>query len=234
MLNMAESSSQTVTRRLEEIGGGEGGSCFQESSFKQEAEEELYEAVYTELRRRAHQQRKRWKGEPTLRTTALVHEAYLKLVHEKEQSWQSRSHFLAVAGKAMRHILIDRARRKRAQKRGGSTRDLSLEELREKLGREVALADEDAEAFLVLEEALGELEKTHPRAARVVECRFFAGMTIKATATALSVSTATVSRDWKQAKAWLYREMKRIRGEEPEDRSSQSGASGSERSSTNA
>lgn len=179
---------------------------------KGEAVGELFERVYGELRKRARRQRKRWKGDPSLQTTALVNEAYLKLVGEEERSWENRSHFFAVSAKAMRQILIDRARQKRAEKRGGEAPRLSLEELKEKLGREAAMSEEDAEAVLVLEEALGQLEEEFPRAARGVECRFFAGMTIEETAEALGVSTATVSRDWKQAKAWLYREMKRIRG----------------------
>ncbi|MFB6232030.1 MAG: ECF-type sigma factor [Salinibacter sp.] len=197
---MNNSSGHTVTKLLDRLQEGE-----------REAHGDLYDQVYTELRQRAHQQRRRWKGDPTLQTTALVHEAYLKLVDQEEQSWENRSHFLAVAAQAMRHILIDRARRKRAEKRGGTGSPLSLEELKEKLGREAAMTEEEAEAFVVLDEALDRLEEERPRAARGVECRFFSGMTIEETAEALGVSTATVSRDWKQAKAWLYREMKRIR-----------------------
>jgi len=191
---------QTATRLLGRFQDGE-----------EEARGDLYERVYTELRQQAHHQRQRWKGEPTLQTTALAHEAYLKLVDQDEQSWASRSHFLAVAAQAVRHILIDRARRKTAEKRGGTGSPLSLEELKEKLGQEVAMTEEDAEALVVLDEALGRLEEELPRAARGVECRFFSGMTIEETAEVLGISTATVSRDWKQAKAWLYREMKRIR-----------------------
>lgn len=178
-----------------------------------EVANDLFQRAYGELRKRARRQRKRWKGTPTLRTTALVNEAYLKLVDQEDRSWENRSHFFAVSATAMRQILIDRARRKRAEKRGGEAPRLSLEELREKLGREAAMTEEDAEAFLILEDALEQLEEAHPRAARGVECRFFGGMTIEETAEALGVSTATVSRDWKQAKAWLYREMKRIRGD---------------------
>lgn len=204
---MEEDASDTVTRLLRKVSA-------EDLSGTGAASDLLYENIYDDLRRRARRQRRRWKGEPTLQTTALVHEAYLKLVQGKERSWESRSHFFAVAAKAMRHILIDRARRKRAQKRGGRAKDLSLEKLRETLGREVAMSEEDAEAFVLLEEALSQLEENHPRAARVVECRFFSGMTIEESAEALGVSTATVSRDWKQAKSWLYREMKRIRGDD--------------------
>jgi RNA polymerase sigma factor (TIGR02999 family) len=209
---------QTITRLLVRLQDGE-----------EEAHGDLYDQVYTKLHQRARRQRQRWKGEPTLQTTALAHEAYLKLVDQDEQSWENRSHFLAVAAQAMRHILIDRARRKRAEKRGGTGSLLSLEELKEKLGREAAMTDEDAEAFVVLDEALDQLEEEHPRAARGVECRFFSGMTIEETAEALGVSTTTVSRDWKQAKAWLYREMKRIRqGGAGSDEDVEEGASGGE------
>lgn len=201
------SSSREVTRLLREVQSGNGA-----------AEDELFDRVYTELRRRARGQRRRVKGTPSLQTTALAHEAYLKLVAQEEQAWSSRSHFFAVAATAMRHILIDRARRKRAQKRGGDAATLSLEALKEKLGRAVAMTEEDAEAFVVLDAALQRLEDEHPRAARGVECRFFAGMTIEETAEALGVSERTVSRDWTHAQLWLYREMKRIRsgGETPD------------------
>ncbi|MEF8940028.1 MAG: ECF-type sigma factor [Salinivenus sp.] len=205
------SSTQSATQLLLQLREG------QEEAFG-----DLFERVYTELKAQARRQRRRWKGDPTLQTTALMHEAYLKLIGQEERSWKSRSHFLAVAGTAMRHLLIDRARRKTAQKRGGDEPTRSLEALRERFGREMAMSEgaagegamseADAEAFVLLEEALGRLEEEHPRAARVVECRFFAGMTIEETAEALGVSGSTVGRDWRQARGWLYREMERIRG----------------------
>jgi RNA polymerase sigma factor (TIGR02999 family) len=193
------SSQHSVTKLLVELRDG------QDAAF-----DELFEHVHTELRRRAHRQRRRWQGDPSLQTTALVNEAYLKLVEQSEQSWSSRSHFFAVAAQAMRYILINWARRQHAQKRGGEAPTLSLEALRERLGREVALTGETAEILVVLDEALDQLEEEHPRAARGVECRFFGGMTIPETAEALGVSESTVSRDWKVAQSWLYREMKRI------------------------
>lgn len=203
-----DATSQSVTQLLSEVRGG-----------TDEAVGELFEEVYTELRRRAHRQRQRWKGNPSLQTTALAHEAYVKLVDQEEQSWASRSHFFAVAATAMRHILIDEARRKKREKRGGEAPTLSLEELKERLGRDVAMTEDDAEALVVLDEALGRLEEERPRVARGVECRFFGGMTIEETAEALGVSERTVSRDWTQARMWLYREMERIRGggEAPDD-----------------
>jgi RNA polymerase sigma factor (TIGR02999 family) len=192
-------SSHEVTRLLRAVQSGQDA-----------AENELYERVHTELRDRARRQRRRWKGDPSLRTTALAHEAYLKLVAQKEQSWESRSHFFAVAAKAMRHILIDAARRKTRAKRGGHVPTLSLEGLRKRIDRHVAVVEEAAEVIMLLDEALERLEEKHPRAARGVECRFFAGMTIEETAEALGVSERTVSRDWTHAQLWLLREMKRI------------------------
>lgn len=197
----APSSQHSVTKLLVELRDGNGAALG-----------ELFEHVHTELRWRAHEQRRGWKGDPSLQTTALVNEAYLKLVEQGEQSWSSRSHFFAVAAQAMRYILINWARKKRAQKRGGEAPTLSLEELREALGREVAMTEGTAEVLVVLDEALEQLEEEHPRAARGVECRFFSGMTIEETAEALDVSASTVSRDWSVAQSWLYREMKRIRG----------------------
>lgn len=192
-------SQQSVTRLLSTL--QEGGD--------EAALNKLFERVYKELHRRAHQQRRRWKGNYTLNTTALVHEAYLKLVDQEDHSWKNRAHFFAVAAKAMRHILINYARDRQAQKRGGDAPKLSLEGFREMLGRTVAMNEERAEMLVVLDEALEQFEKDHPRASRVVECRFFGGMTIEETAEAVGVSTATVSRDWTLAQAWLYREIKR-------------------------
>lgn len=203
---MSAPSSDRVTQLLARL--DEGGD---------EARDDLFEHLYTEIRRRAREQRDRWKGDPVLQTTALAHEAYLKLVDGNEQSWTSQSHFLAVAGQAMRQILINEAERRRAQKRGGDTEPRSLEGLREALRSEVASAEEKAEVIVILNAALERFEAEHPRAARAVECRFFAGMTIEETAEALGVSTSTVSRDWDLAQAWLYREMKRVRGDKPSD-----------------
>jgi RNA polymerase sigma factor (TIGR02999 family) len=178
----------------------------------------LFEQVYDTLRRCAQGQRRRWRGNPSLQTTALVNEAYLRLVDRGEQSWSSRSHFFAVAARAMRYILMDWARRKRAQKRGGDAPTLSLEALRETLGREVVVSAETADALLVLDEALDQLRDVHPRAAQGVECRFFAGLSIEETAEALGVSPSTVSRDWLVAQGWLYREMQRVLdGDGPSD-----------------
>lgn len=196
---MAGGADRSVTELLGDLRRGENG-----------AFAALFEEVYSDLRRRARGQRRRWKGDPSLNTTALAHEAYLDLVDEGSRSWEDRSHFFAVAARAMRHILIQEARHKRAQKRGGDAPVLSLDEMREDLGREVAEAEEQAEILVMLDEALSRLAEERGRAARVVECRFFAEMTVEQTAEALGVSVSTVSRDWRQARAWLYREMVRI------------------------
>jgi RNA polymerase sigma factor (TIGR02999 family) len=197
---MASSVQTTVTRLLGEVQRGNRAVLG-----------ELFALVYEELHARAHQQRARWHGDYTLNTTALVHEAYLKLVDQSQAQWEGRSHFLGVAAKAMRHILIDYARRRRAEKRGGDVQKLSLDEM--KVGTDdLVLTQERAEALVVLDEALKRLEQESEREARVVECRFFGGMTVEETAAALGVSARTVKRDWAMAQAWLHREMQKDLG----------------------
>ena len=133
-------------------------------------------------------------------TTALVHEAYLKLVDQTRSSWNSRAHFLAVAAIAMRRIVVDHAREHRSAKRGGLLRRVPLES--------VDLATEDrAELLVALDDALTRLAALDPRQARVVECRFFGGMTEEDTAVALGVGLRTVTRDWAKARSWLYQEI---------------------------
>lgn len=154
--------------------------------------------VYDDLRRIA---RNRLAGHRRgqLDTTGLVHEAYLRLVDQTEAPWESRAHFFAVAARAMRQIVVDFARRRRASKRGGSKIRVSLEET------EIAVGEE-AERLVLLDEALDRLAEVGVRMTRVVECRFFAGLTEEETAQALDVSLRTVQRDWKKARAWLKRE----------------------------
>jgi RNA polymerase sigma factor (TIGR02999 family) len=142
---------------------------------------------------------RRWAaGHETLNTTALVHEAYLKLVRRNDVDWSDRGHFFAVAATAMRHILADYAEKRRAAKRGGGRDDLLLDEVN-------PVSPEAAEDVLVLHNALSRLEEEHPRRARVVECRFYAGLDVEETATALRISPATVKRDWAFARVWLSR-----------------------------
>ena len=174
-----------------------------------EAFSELLPLVYDELHHIASRQRQQWDGEETLNTTALIHEAYLRLADQTAPEWQSSPHFLAVASTAMRHILIDYAKRRRAAKRGGAQERVPLHEV------EAALADTGnvdaarSAALIALDKSLRRLEEHNPRQSRIVECRFFGRMTIADTATALGIAPATVGRDWTVAKAWLYRDLKR-------------------------
>jgi RNA polymerase sigma factor (TIGR02999 family) len=164
------------------------------------AADELFRRVYDELHRIAGGQRRRWGGNETLNTTALVHEAYLKLVRQDGADWSDRAHFFSVAATAMRHILINYAQRQVAAKRGGGAVHLPLNDAD-------LVSPEAAEDLLSLDDALHALAKVHARSSRVVECRFFGGLDIKETADALSVSPATVERDWAFASAWLRREL---------------------------
>lgn len=173
--------------------------------------DEHFARVYHELRRLAEQQRRCWNGEHSLNTTALVHEAYLRLGRQSDAAWRDRPHFMAVAAKAMRQILIDYAKRQHAVKRGAGRRQLPLEEI------EAALAGNDAgdagvEVLVALDEALQRLARLDPRQAQIVECRFFGGMAIHETAAALGISPATVKRGWALAQAWLHRELTRMLG----------------------
>ena len=169
--------------------------------------DDLFPLVYEELRAVAHRQRRRWRGDSTLNTTALVHEAYLKLVDQSRAGWESRAHFLATAARAMRHVLINYARDQRAQKRGGGSPKLSLEALGERLEGNLASWNDNAELLLALDAALEHLERVNERQSRIVECRFFGGMTIPETAAALGISTATVSRGWLTAQLRLYQDI---------------------------
>lgn len=185
----------TVTQLLDELRDG-----------RSEAMDELFSLLYGELRERARRRRRRWEGEETLNTTAILHEAYLKLAAAEDPDWEGRAHFLAVASRAMRQVLLDYARERRAAKRGGDRRRLTLDELALDPGR--PFSGEPAEAVLALEASLTRLEEENPRHGRIVECRFFGGMTIPDTATALGVSPATVKRGWAVARAWLYRDIR--------------------------
>jgi RNA polymerase sigma factor (TIGR02999 family) len=160
----------------------------------------LFRRVYGELHQIASGQRRRWGGNETLNTTALVHEAYLKLVNQDVAAWNDRAHFFAVAATAMRHILINYAERQVAAKRGGGAVHVPL-------GDADLVSPEAAEDLLALDAALKALAGVHERSSRVVECRFFGGYDIEETANTLAVSPATVQRDWAFASAWLRREL---------------------------
>ena len=159
-----------------------------------DALDRLVPLVYEDLRRVAHRQLDREGGGHTLQTTALIHEAYLKLAGGGSVSATSRAHFLAIAARAMRQVLVDYARRRKAAKRGGGVISVTL-------GDEPQPADASAEDLLALDEALEQLD---PRQRQVIECRFFGGMEEKDIAAVLGVSERTVRRDWVKARAWLY------------------------------
>ena len=163
----------------------------------------LLQAVYTELRWQAHSYLQKERVGHTLQTTALVHEAYLKLIEQKSVMWESRTHFFAIAATMMRRILIDYAKAKHRVRRGGANEDLPLEDV-----LTVAISDADFD-LLELDEALTRLAEKDAHLAKVVELRFFSGLGVVETAKVLGVSESTVKRDWAMAKAWLHRELTR-------------------------
>ncbi len=164
------------------------------------AAERLWSLLYDELRRIAHRQLLGERPDHTLSTTALVHEAYLRLVDQVEAGRDERTYFFGVAARVMRQVLVDYARARAAKKRGGGLRNVPLDEAR-------YLTDERAEELMALDEALSKLERLNARLSRVVECCYFGGFTQKETADVLNVSVRTVERDWLKAKAWLYHEI---------------------------
>lgn len=182
----AMAQPETVTELLNDLRDG-----------RREAFDELLPRVYDELRRLAHLQLLGERKAHTLNTTALIHEAYLKLVDYRRMDWQSRAHFYAVAAQAMRHVLVSYARSRNAQKRSGGVVHVAFDEA---FG---VFSEERTEELLALDEALERLELMDARHARVVECRFFGGLTIEETAETLGVSPVTVARDWRMARAWL-------------------------------
>lgn len=167
--------------------------------------EKAYRMVYEQLRRLAGEQRRRWDGDFTLGTSALVSEAFIRLERAGGADWQNRGHFFAVASRAMRQVLLDHAKERTAQKRGGGAEVLPLAD-------ESAMTPEVAEEVLALNEALERLAAQDERSAHVVELRFFAGLTLEEAAETLGTSVATVRRDWTWARAWLRRELERDLG----------------------
>jgi RNA polymerase sigma factor (TIGR02999 family) len=188
-------SPGTVTRLLAEFERGDP------TAF-----EALFPIVYDELRSVARRQRGRWNGDTTLDTTALVHEVYLKLTGMENVGARSRVHFLRIASRAMRQILCNYARDRRATKRGGVSPHVPLEIAGES-AVEAAFANDRSGQLADLDDALLRLETIDKRMSDVVECRFFGGLSIDDTAAALDVSPATVKRDWSLARAWLFREL---------------------------
>jgi RNA polymerase sigma-70 factor (ECF subfamily) len=163
-----------------------------------EALEKLMPLIYEELRKMARRYMRQQNPGHTLQTTALIHEAYLRMVKQKEKRFQNRAHFFGVAAQAMRHILVDYARARSSSKRGGGARPISLEEA-------ALVTEERAGELVAFDDALKELERLSKRQSQVVELRYFGGLSVEETAGVLSVSPDTVMRDWRMAKTWLHR-----------------------------
>ncbi len=183
--------SAEVTRLLRAWGGGD-----------QAALEQLTSLIYGELRRLARRQMQRETPGHTLQTTALVHEAYLRLVDVTNITWQDRTHFFAVSAQMMRRILVDAARARVSGRRGGRSPRVNLDE-------SIDAAPVRGRELIALDDSLNALAQMDPRKARVVELRFFGGLSVEETAEVLKISPQSVMRDWKLAKAWLGREMNR-------------------------
>ncbi len=169
-------------------------------SGDQDAESKLLPLLYPELRRMAARIMSRERPEHTLQATALVHEAYIRLSGGKDQDWRNRAHFFALASHVMRQVLVDHARRTRSAKRGGAQHRIQLSEA-------ILVGSQDADRVLTISEAMDRLAKWDPRQCRVIEMRFFGGLTEQEIAEVLGVDTRTVKRDWKMAKAWLKGEL---------------------------
>ncbi|HRH41909.1 MAG TPA: sigma-70 family RNA polymerase sigma factor [Pyrinomonadaceae bacterium] len=168
-----------------------------------EALDELLPLVYSELHKQAKRYLRRERQDHTLQTTALIHEAYLKLIDQRNVEWESRTHFFAISAQMMRRILVDHARSKHREKRGGNDVKISLEEMGFVVSNEINVD------LLALDEALKRLEEIDKQQTRVVELRYFSGLSLEETAEALHISRATAARDWAIAKSWLHRELTR-------------------------
>jgi RNA polymerase sigma factor (TIGR02999 family) len=190
---MSEPASHEVTQLLLAWGGGD-----------EEALNKLVPLIHAELHRLARHYMRQERIGHTLQTTALVNEAYLKLVDWRNQNvqWQNRAHFFGVSAQVMRHILVDHARASRYQKRGGGQVNLSLDEA-------LTVSTEKSADLVALDDALKSLARIDERKARIVELRFFGGLSVDETAEVLKISPRTVMRDWSLAQAWLYRELSR-------------------------
>ena len=188
---MTTSSRHEVTGLLIRLTDGDDGALG-----------ELLPLVYAELRRLAAGYLRRERPGHTLQPTALVNEAYLRLVDQTQVRWQNRAHFLGVAAQMMRRILVDHARGQRAEKRGGEIQKLSLDE-------NIDVSGERAADLVALDEALKRLAELDPQKSRIVELRFFGGLSVEETAEVLGVSAPTIKRQWRMAKAWLYGQVSR-------------------------
>ncbi len=191
-MNPASLSQKEITAMLQAWGRGE-----------REASDELVRLVYHELCRQARYHLRRERANHTLQTSALINEAYIKLVEQRSVKWESRTHFFALAAEMMRRILVDHAKTKHRQKRGGKEANLPLE------AALTIKTDEREIDFIALDEALTRLSEIDRQQAKIVELRYFSGLSIEETAKVLEISKATVKRDWTMAKAWLRHELTR-------------------------
>jgi RNA polymerase sigma factor (TIGR02999 family) len=189
VIQMMDTSSDEITQLLRQWAAG-----------RTEARDRLFPVIYAELRRLAAGYMRRERGDHTLQPTALVHEAFLKLVDQRDVQWQNRGHFLGIAAQAMRRILVDSARAHAADKRGAGFSPVPLDEAR-------ASGVAPNIDVIALDEALTRLAALDPLQSRLVEARFFGGLTIDEAAALLDISPATAGREWKVAKAWLYAEL---------------------------
>ena len=189
-MNFGTEKSQKISHILKEW--GDGG---------QEASEKLMPLVYDELRRQASMYMRRERIGHTLQTTALIHEAYLKLVDQRDVNWQNRAHFFGIAAQAMKRILVDYAKSRHREKRGGAAENLTLDAAR------FVVSEGKSVDLIALDEALTRFAKFDPQQAKIVELKYFGGMQIDEIAEALRISPATVKREWNSAKAWLRSEI---------------------------
>ena len=186
---MTQTSTQEVTQLLIEWSNGDKAAL-----------DKLMPLIHDELRRLAHHYMSRERGDHTLQTTALVNEAYLRLVNRKDAHWQNRTHFFAIAATLMRNILVDHARSHAYAKRGGGAQKTELNEA-------MIVSQQRAAEVIALDDVLKKLAALDPQQSKVVELRFFGGLTIEETADVLDLSPATIKREWSTAKAWLYHEL---------------------------
>jgi len=191
-----ESSEERVSQLLDAVRTGDRAAL-----------DQLYSLVYAELRLLAHRQRRRWDASGMLNTTALVHEAYLKLVRQRHIHSATRGHFFALAATALRHIVSNYARDRHTGKRGHGVRPVSLDDIGASPPGGLRVSDEQVNLLVAIDEALDRLERVSSRQRSVVECRFFGGMSVEETAEAIGISPRTVKRDWTLAQAWLQREL---------------------------
>ena len=184
---MSQPSSSDITQLLIELTGG-----------REDVVDQILPVVYDELRRLAGSYLRRERSDHTLQPTALVHEAYMKLIDHKQVRWQNRAHFFGIAAQVMRRILMDHARKHKADKRGGSAEKLPIDE------EILVVSNESSSQLLALDDALKTLAQMDPDKAKIVELRYFGGLSIEETAEVMGVSVPTINRHWKLAKAWLY------------------------------